>query len=67
MFGVFPLSPAYSRDYNSQKEVEIDWNAGKDFQCVNGQYCSKRDFSPGARIEVRYHQLRRVHIFVNKV
>jgi len=55
MFGVFPLVPAYGRDYKTKEEVEKDWKAGKDFQCVNGQYCSIRDF-PGQKVSIRFNK-----------
>jgi hypothetical protein len=61
MFGVFPLSPAYGRDYKSAKEVEADFLAGKDFATASGQYCSFRDF-PGQSVEIRYAKQRKVTV-----
>jgi len=57
MFGVFPLTPAYGRDYKSKAEVTAALIAGKDFKTVSGQYCTASDFK-GKTIEVRYNKLR---------
>lgn len=65
MFGIFPLQPAYGRDYKSKAALEADWKAGKDFQCVNGRYCSCRDFDDGWMIEFRYDRSRKVHSLRN--
>ena len=65
MFGIFPLVPAYGRDYKSLKDLRTDWEAGKDFQCVNGRYCSTKDFNPDQRIEFRYDGNRKTAILVN--
>ena len=59
MFGVFPLVPAYGRDYKTEYEVVQDWLAGKDFKTVSGQYCSIRDF-PDTPVPVRFNRLRTV-------
>lgn len=37
------LVAAYGRHYQTENEVLDDWTAGKDFQIVNGPYCSIRD------------------------
>lgn len=34
------LFPAYGRDYKNKKDLLADWNAGKDFKTVHGQYTS---------------------------
>ena len=57
MFGVFPLTPAYGRDYKSWPALVRDFEDGRDFQCVNGQYCSIRDFPAGTQVEFRYNRL----------
>jgi hypothetical protein len=55
MFGVFPLTPAYGRDYKSKAAVLADWIGGKEFLTSNGKYCSIRDFADHTDgIEVRY-------------
>jgi hypothetical protein len=55
MFGVFPLSPAYGRDYKSKAALLADWIAGKVFKTANGQYCSVRDYpTDSGGITVRY-------------
>lgn len=59
MFGVFPLVPAYGRDYKTEYEVVQDWQAGKDFRTVSGQYCSIRDF-PNMPVPIRFNLLRDV-------
>lgn len=66
MFGIFPLTGAYGRDYKSQAALMLDWNSGKDFQCINGQYCSKRDFPEGETITIRYAKLQKIAVFKNK-
>ena len=58
MLGVFPLVPAYGRDYKNKASVLADWNAGKYFKTVSGQYCSIRDF-PGQPVTIRYAQMRK--------
>lgn len=65
MLGIFPLIPAYGTDYKSASEVVEAWFNGKDFQCVNGQYCSTRDFDGSQQIEIRYNKERRVAYFPN--
>lgn len=55
MFGVFPLQPAYGRDYKSKAALQKDWDEGKDFVTVRGQYCSKADF-PGQLVEFRFRR-----------
>lgn len=57
MFGIFPLTGAYGRDYKSKDAVINDWRAGNDFKTVGGQYCSIRDFPADALIEVRYENM----------
>lgn len=58
MFGVFPLFPAYGREYKTASEVKTDWRAGKDFQTCTGKYCSIRDF-PDQSVTIRYAQMRK--------
>ena len=58
MFGVFPLVPAYGRDYKTANDVKVDWLAGKDFKTISGQYCSVRDF-PDQSVTIRYAQMRK--------
>ena len=59
-FGLFPLTPAYGRDYKSKSAIKEAFQSGVDFQTVSGQYCSIRDFKPGDRIELRYALKTRV-------
>lgn len=59
------ITPAYGRDYASQKAVKADWEAGKDFEIQDfeigfGRLCSKRDFAPGVTVNIRYKSLRDV-------
>lgn len=63
MYVIFPLVPAYGRDYKTKDDVLAGWNAGNGFRCSNGQYCSKRDFLAGTRITVRYDKLSKVMTF----
>ena len=37
------LVPAYGKTYKTDEQLIGAWNAGKDFQLSNGQYCSIRD------------------------
>jgi len=55
------LSPAYGRDYKSQKAVKEDWEANKDFiiQSIGphmGRYINKRD-AAGEKVQIRYQNL----------
>lgn len=43
MFDVEPLVPAYGRDYKSIKQVQADFDAGKDFRTASGQHINKDD------------------------
>ena len=57
--------PAYGRDYKSQKEVQADWAAGKDFQAVGlggGGYINKQDADRlGVKVLVRYAKQMKVY------
>ena len=58
------LSPAYGRDYKSQKAVQADWDAGKDFVVEtmgHGMYANKADLK-GEKVMVRYAKLRKVMV-----
>ena len=60
------LTPAYGRDYNSQKAVEEDFNLDKDFiinditSPWNGKPCNKSSLGIGDTIQIRYAKLRKV-------
>lgn len=41
--GPVVLVPAYGRKYLTSEAARQDWRDGKDFQVVNGPYCSVRD------------------------
>ena len=63
------LSPAYGRDYKSQKEVMADWRAGKDFVIQSypntGRYCSIRDVESGTikgSVAIRYKRMTQVMV-----
>ncbi len=64
MFGVTPLVPAYGRDYKSKKAAQADFDAGKDFTCVNGQATTKVELKKhgytAKTIEVRNADLTRL-------
>ena len=57
------IVPAYGRDYKSGKEVQADWEAGKDFQIQdmssldNGRYLNKNDAKPGMILNIRFKQM----------
>jgi len=58
------LTPAYGRDYKSKKALLEDFNANKDFLVVsmrNPCYAT-RDELTGNTVELRYDQLRKLHI-----
>jgi hypothetical protein len=57
------LTPAYGRDYKSQKEVKADWKNGKDFIIADivhpysGKPCSIRDVdSLGGKVMIRFNK-----------
>lgn len=57
------LTPAYGRDYRNARDARTDFEAGKDFvlNTFNGSgYVGRADFADGARIVLRYGQLRKV-------
>ena len=59
------LSPAYGRDYTSQKAVKADWDADKDFVIETfgpdmGRYINKSQ-APG-KVSIRYAKLTKVVI-----
>lgn len=64
--------PAYGRDYKSKKEVQADWDAGKDFLIQtfgpnHGRYINKQDAgnlkpSGGLVLNVRFKRLANVHV-----
>lgn len=66
------LTPAYGRDYKSQKEILADFTAGKDFvyndatSRYDGKMCSIRDFNKGVTVMLRYNKLRKVVTFTIK-
>ena len=64
MFGIFPLLPAYGRDYKSRAAAQADFNAGKDFQTATGRYISRNEIIASVQahgeIEVRSANKRRV-------
>ena len=43
MFGIYPLVPAYGRDYKSKKAAQADFDANLDFRANNGQATNKAD------------------------
>lgn len=54
--------PAYGRDYTSQKQIQADWDANKDFKITTGGYVNKSDAQRfGLKVIVRYAQLRKVY------
>jgi hypothetical protein len=61
------LTPAYGRDYKSQKEIKIDWENNKDFIIADifHPYCdkpaNKRDLK-GETVRIRYQKLTKVMV-----
>lgn len=73
MFGVFPLTPAYGRDYTSAAQVLADFNADKDFQTPSGRVTNRADLrelvasgrihvSSRGTLQIRYGKLRKLVI-----
>lgn len=57
------ITPAYGRDYKSMKDVQADFDAGKDFrwQSFDGEgIVNREDFVVGAKIQARYAKIRKV-------
>ena len=61
-FGITPLTPAYGRDYATEKEVRTDWEAEKDFLTVSGRLINRQQFEKGSSVPVRYRRLHKVVI-----
>lgn len=61
------LTPAYGRDYKSQKAVREDFNADKDFIIADlyhpdcGRYVNKSQLT-GQTVNIRYAQLTKVMV-----
>lgn len=64
MFGVSPLTPAFSRDYPNKKEVEKDFNDNKDFMTSMGQLINKEQIQglDIGSINIRYQKLTKVAV-----
>ncbi|MEM4325931.1 MAG: hypothetical protein QXU40_01370 [Candidatus Pacearchaeota archaeon] len=69
MFGIFPLSPAYGRDYKSAKEVKEAFEKNVDFKTAFGQYINltniidyqkKNPENWPDEIPIRYNKLQNV-------
>lgn len=64
------LTPAYGRDYKSKKEIQNDWDAGKDFVISDmfsgedGRYINREDaVRAGIRsVNVRYKRLTQIAV-----
>jgi hypothetical protein len=62
------LTPAYGRDYKSQKAVEEDFNLDKDFiindimSPWNGKPCNKSSLGKGEIVQIRYAKLRKIMV-----
>lgn len=62
------LTPAYGRDYRSQKQVLADWNSDKDFiindlsDPYDGKPCNKTDLKRAGKtfVQIRYNNLTKV-------
>jgi len=67
MFTTINLVPAYGRDYKSQKEVQQDWDADKDFivqgLAGHGQATNKSDsIELGVKVAlIRYARQTKVY------
>lgn len=62
------LVPAYGRDYKSAKEVQADWDAGKDFMIQSfghpddGRHINKQDAKTGMVLNIRYKRLTQIKV-----
>ena len=62
------LTPAYGRDYKSQKAVRADFDADKDFIIADfyhpdcGRYVNKPQLTPGESVNIRYAELAKVMV-----
>ena len=62
------LTPAYGRDYKSQKAVKADWDNNKDFVVNdisspwNGSYCNQSDLQNAGITSaiIRYDRLAKI-------
>ena len=55
------LTPAYGRDYSSQKQVIEDFEDNKDFVIQpQGFYINKEQIPVGLTVNIRYAKLRKV-------
>ncbi len=58
------LTPAYGRDYRSQKAVRADWLENKDFVIAtlgHPTYINKRDADrEGTKVMIRYSNLTKI-------
>jgi len=64
------LVPAYGRDYKSKKEVQADWDAGKDFiiqsfgHRYDGKPANKSDLAQETgEVFIRYKKLTQIQRF----
>jgi hypothetical protein len=58
--------PAYGRDYKNQKDVQSDWDAGKDFLAMSfvgpQGYINKQDANnAGLKVIIRYANQMKVY------
>lgn len=62
------LTPAYGRDYKSQKAVRADFDADKDFIIADimhpdcGRYVNKTQLTAEQSVNVRYAELAKVMV-----
>ena len=64
------LIGAYGRNYGTRTEAGRDWVQGKDFQILNGPYCSIRDLEVmkdyGVPIEIHIANGKPLTVFAGK-
>lgn len=53
-FGLFPLIPAYGRQYKNRAELIKDFEANKDFSTPFGQYVNKEQLTEYKKISFRF-------------
>ncbi len=63
-YGLFPLCPAYGKDYLTKTQVEKDWKSGIDFRTVHLGYISIRNFKFfKGKIPIRFNKRTEVELF----
>ena len=63
------ITPAYGRDYKSQKAFIADFNANKDFNIetpFQSILINKEQIEPGTKLQGRFSSMRKTFVFESK-